>query len=122
LHLRCKLPRNAVSLLAAVGWAGDGTEAMTALSTLFIHLTTRSPGLPTREVLDLVQAALGTYHSPPRPVSPAVESRHGAFVEGLTRRFFFLLLRSVDRFVGLSIRHWVMLQFFFSSSQFMNGN
>ncbi|CAG0924699.1 unnamed protein product, partial [Notodromas monacha] len=90
MYLKFELVSCAVSLLSAVGWNGDGTEAMAALSFICNKLMKASL---TSENLMTIQAALGTFHASKKPLSSAVMARHGGFVRNLTRRFFLLLLK-----------------------------
>ncbi|CAG0922463.1 unnamed protein product, partial [Notodromas monacha] len=93
MYLKFELVSCAVSLLSAVGWNGDGTEAMAALSFICNKLMKASL---TSENLMTIQAALGTFHASKKPLSSAVMARHGGFVRNLTRRFFLLLLKHQD--------------------------
>ncbi|KAK7873024.1 hypothetical protein R5R35_000322 [Gryllus longicercus] len=89
-YLSLELPDRALALLLTLSWDSAGESCLCILQRIIEHLL-RVPLTPA--TAGLLQSALGCFHMPSRPMSPATEVQYSDQVRDLTRRFFHHLLR-----------------------------
>ncbi|KAK3608618.1 hypothetical protein CHS0354_042616 [Potamilus streckersoni] len=89
-YIRQKQIEEAVTLLSSMNWDLDGQSCYVCLSTIVNHLL-RMPLNADRE--DYLEAALGTFYAPKRPLSESTILDFRDPISRLARRFFHHLLR-----------------------------
>lgn len=89
-YLSTNCADRAVSILLTLDWAEEGDLALSCLQAIVSHLL-RFQLTPDRE--SLLERALGSYHSPQRPIPESVLDEVADSVHDLSRRFFHHLLR-----------------------------
>lgn len=80
----------ALNLLLSLNWNTSGPTCLAGLYHIANHVF-RQTFTPEREIL--LEAALGSFYSPVRPLTRFSEDEFGNQVHDLTRRFFYHLLR-----------------------------
>ncbi|XP_043206882.1 WD repeat-containing and planar cell polarity effector protein fritz homolog [Amphibalanus amphitrite] len=80
----------AINLLTSLNWEQQGDEALAGLYMVTGYLLKR-PLTPAAEAQ--LEAALGSYLAPVRPLSEPVQNMYGDRVRNITRRFFHHLIR-----------------------------
>ncbi|XP_052369704.1 WD repeat-containing and planar cell polarity effector protein fritz homolog isoform X3 [Oncorhynchus keta] len=89
-RLRCGQVDQALGILGAMEWSTMGTECYRALTSVTDYLL-RLELDQTREVQ--LEAALGVFYAPPRPLSDSVVLEYRGPISKYARRFFHHLLR-----------------------------
>lgn len=80
----------ALNLLLSLNWNTNGSSCLTGLYYIANYVF-RSTFTPEKEIQ--LEAALGSFYSPVRPLTRFTENEFGNQVHDLTRRFFYHLLR-----------------------------
>ena len=89
-YLMWNQSEKALNLLLSLNWNTNGSTCLAGLYHLANYLF-RQPFTPEKEIQ--LEAALGTFYSPTRPLTQFAKNEFGNQIHDLTRRFFHNLLR-----------------------------